>query len=76
MRLHQIIWDLDDDPDGNVQHIGEHGLEIEEIEEVLEAAEEVIASDSSGRPLVFGHTSTGKYIAVAFDIVDEDPPVV
>jgi uncharacterized DUF497 family protein len=30
-----IIWDLEDDPDGNVQVLREHGVEIEEVEEVL-----------------------------------------
>jgi hypothetical protein len=24
-----IIWDLEDDPDGNVQHITEHGVTVE-----------------------------------------------
>ena len=76
MRIDQVIWDLDDDPGGNVQHIAEHGLSIEEVEEVLFAADEVVASYSSGRPIVFGLTSTGKYLAVVFDVVDEDPLVV
>ena len=26
MPLIDAIWDLPDDPDGNVQHIAEHGL--------------------------------------------------
>ena len=25
MRIERILWDLDDDPEGNVQHIAEHG---------------------------------------------------
>lgn len=70
------MWDLDEDPDGNVQHIGEHGLTIEEVEEVLHAATEVVASNSSGRPLVFGVTNGGKHIAVVFDVVDENPLVI
>ena len=49
---------------------------IEEVEDVLYAAEEVVASQSSGRPLTFGETFTGKQIAVVFEIVDEDPLVV
>ncbi len=73
MRVNRIIWDLDDDPEGNVMHISEHGLTVEEVEEVLYAAEEVIASQSSGRPITFGETSTGRYIAVVFDVIDEDP---
>jgi uncharacterized DUF497 family protein len=76
MRISQIVWDLDDDADGNVQHIAEHGISIEEVEEVLVAAEEVIASNSSGRPVVFGETTTGKYIAVVFEIANEDPLAV
>jgi hypothetical protein len=31
---------------------------------------------SSGRPITFGETSTGKYIAVVFDVVEEDPLAV
>jgi hypothetical protein len=30
-----IIWDLDEDPAGNVQHIAEHDLTKEEVEVVL-----------------------------------------
>jgi len=30
MRYTSILWDADDDPDGNVQHLAEHGLEVEE----------------------------------------------
>lgn len=76
MWIEQILWDLDDDPDGNVQHVAEHGLTIEDVEDVLYAATEVLASNSSGRPLVFGQTTSGKYIAVVFDVIDEDPLVV
>ena len=73
MQIQRIVWDLDDDPDGNVQHIAEHGVTVEEVENVLHGAEEVVASHSSGRPITFGETSTGKYLAVVFDIVEEDP---
>jgi len=30
-----IIWDLEDEPDGNVQHLLEHDVTIDEAEEVL-----------------------------------------
>ena len=73
MWIEQIVWDLGDDPDGNVQHIAEHGLTVDEVEDVLSAAEELLASHSSGRPITFGETRTGRYIAVVFDIIDEDP---
>lgn len=76
MWIAQVFWDLDDDPDGNIQHIAEHGITIEEVEDVLCGTEEVFASHASGRPITFGETSTGKYIAVVFDVVDEDPLAV
>ena len=30
-----IIWDLPEDPDGNVQHIAAHHIMVDEVEEVL-----------------------------------------
>jgi hypothetical protein len=38
MLFQAIIWDLEDDPDGNVQPCAEHGVTKEEVEEVLESA--------------------------------------
>jgi hypothetical protein len=31
-----VIWDTDDDPGGNVQHIARNGVTKEEVEEVLD----------------------------------------
>lgn len=76
MWIEQVVWDLDDDPDGNVQHIAEHGLTIDEVEDVLYAAEEVLATHSSGRPITFGETRTGRHIAVVFEIIEENPLAV
>ena len=67
-----IIWDLDDDPQGNVQHIAEHDLTKEEVEDVLISPEGRTSSRSSGLPIVFGSTSTGRFIAVVFQEIDED----
>ena len=33
MPYRTIIWDLDDDPDGNVQHCAEHGVTMGEVEQ-------------------------------------------
>jgi hypothetical protein len=73
----ECIWDLEEDPEGNVQHIAEHGVTGEEAEEVVGASyEAAVASRSSGRPTVFGWTSTGKYLAVTFEVVDREVPQV
>lgn len=73
----ECIWDLGEDPEGNVRHIAEHGITIQEAEEVVQACyEAAVASRSSGRPTVFGWTSTGKHLAVIFEAVDEARPQV
>ncbi len=46
-----VIWDPDDDPDGNVAHVAEDGVTREEVEEVVQNEDnETDASASSGRP--------------------------
>lgn len=69
-----IIWDLDNDVDGNVQHLQEHDVSIEEAEEVLlDPRSSRAPSRSSGLPTAFGWTSTGRYLAVIYELVDDDP---
>lgn len=66
-----IIWDLDDDPEGNVQHIAEHGLTKDDVRWVLENPARHEVSRSSGRPLAFGYTPDDIYIVVVYDQIDE-----
>jgi uncharacterized DUF497 family protein len=69
-----ILWDLEDDNEGNVQHLREHGVTIEEAEEVLlDPGSSRAVSRSSGLPTAFGWTSTGRHLAVVYELVDEDP---
>jgi uncharacterized DUF497 family protein len=75
----KFIWDLEDDSEGNYWHIcvEGHGVTQEEVEEVVcDRYAYAVASQSSGRPMVFGFTSTGKHLAVVFVIVDETVPSV
>ncbi len=74
MAFDSIIWDLDDDPDGNVQHCAEHGIMKEEVEEVLENATDADVSQSSGRPVVFGDTSSGRHLMVVLVKSMRTPP--
>ena len=60
-----IEWDGEDEPRGNVQHIADNGLSIDEVEDVLyDPSSRPIQSRSSQRPAVIGETSTGKTIIV------------
>jgi hypothetical protein len=57
--------------------VAEHGLTPEEVDEVL--LDDTLAtafSGSSGLPCRFGHTSTGRYIIVVWEEVDDDPRTV
>jgi uncharacterized DUF497 family protein len=72
MAFDAILWDLDDDPEGNVQHCAEHGVTKEEVEEVFQNANDVDISRSSGRPVVFGDTTTGRHLMVVYEMIDED----
>lgn len=73
-----VIWDLEDDPDGNYVHIvEEHGISQDEVGEVVgDPRNPSVASDSSGRPITFGWTSLGRYIAVVWEPVDDDPRTI
>ena len=72
MGFRRTYWDLDDDPRGNVQHIAEHDVSKEEVEEVLDHPEGLERSRSSGRVIAFGETSTGRLLAVVYDEIDDD----
>jgi hypothetical protein len=72
MPYSAIIWDLDDDPEGNVQHCGQHGVTKEEVEEVFQNATDADVSRSSGLPVVFGEVSTGRHLLVLYEEIDAD----
>jgi hypothetical protein len=65
---------LEDDVEGNVHHVREHDVSIEEVEEVLlNPKSSRTVSRTSGLPTVFGWTSSGRYLAGVYEIVDDDP---
>jgi hypothetical protein len=71
-----VIWDSEDDEEGNYWHIVTegHGITQEEVDEVLgDHHAEAITSRTSGNPICFGWTSTGKYLAVVFEEASDDP---
>ena len=46
-----FLWD--DGPDGNVEHIAEHGLTPDEVESAFDNIETESTSRSTGRPALF-----------------------
>ena len=72
MPLIDVIWDLPDDPEGNIQHIAEHGLTPIDVEHVLNHPDRRGKSRSSGWPTVFGETPSGERIAVIYEEISGD----
>ena len=54
-----------------MDHLAEHGVTPEKFEEVVSDPDEIKVSRSSGRPLAMGYTSTGKYLACLYEMLDE-----
>jgi hypothetical protein len=78
MRPDYVDWDEPDDPHGNTRHIAAADLTPQEVEGVLDdpdgdAAPSEGAPEDTERWIVFGRTSTGKHIAVVFEILCDDP---
>ena len=90
MPFDSIVWDLDDDPDGNVRHCAEHGVTKEEVEEVFQNATDADVSRSSGRPeegttMTMRHVSrdrrltpeeAARYKAVREQVAEELPDLI
>ena len=69
-----LIWDLDDEPDGNVQHIAQHDVTPAEVEEVVfNSLSNTATSRSSSNAITFGYTSGGRYLAVVWEHVLDEP---
>ncbi len=67
-----VVWDLDEDPHGNVQHVAEHGLTKDDVVYVLNNPDRHGTSRSSGWPMVWGYTAADVYIAVVYEEIDDD----
>ena len=77
MRDALVDWDDPNDEGGNTAHVAEHGLTPEEAEFALfDEYTTFDLSDSSGRPIAFGATGTGRFIAVVFEVLNPADPLV
>lgn len=72
MTYVSFIWDLDDDPGGNVQHCARHDVSKEEVQEAFHNIYDIDFSRSSGFPIAFGETNDGRHLAVIYQEIDEE----
>jgi len=68
----RIIWDRADDPHGNVEHILQHDLSIEDVEHVLANPAAEGASRSTGLPVAWGYVPDGRYTIVVYEKIDKE----
>ena len=71
MPYYFFIW-----ADEIEEHLAEHGVTPEEFEDVVCNPDRVEASRSSGRPVAFGYTSTGRFLACVYELLDNDSTVM
>jgi uncharacterized DUF497 family protein len=72
-----VDWDDPNDPNGNTAHIAEHGLTPDEVESILfDANAREDDSGSTGRPILFGKTYTGRFIVVVYEVLNADDPFI
>jgi uncharacterized DUF497 family protein len=66
MPFYFFIWDEE-----NERHLAEHGVSRAEFEEIVGDPDFVDVSRTTGRPIAFGMTSTGRYLACVYEFLDE-----
>jgi hypothetical protein len=72
-----VDWDEPEDEGSNTAHIADHGLTTVEVETALFGRGTTFdISDSSGRPIAFGITETGRFIAIVFEVLNLADPLI
>lgn len=67
-----IVWD--DSPGGNIEHLAEHGVTIDEFEQVL-ADRFANRESSKSNPvhwLCHGYTHAGRYLHIVFEYIESE----
>jgi uncharacterized DUF497 family protein len=62
-----FLWDEETEA-----HLALHGVSPDEFEEIVCDPDSVGESRATGRPIAFGYTSGGKYLACVYELVDPD----
>ncbi len=66
MPYYEFLW-----TDETIEHVAEHGVSPEELQEVVRDPDEIGESRSSGRPCCWGETTAGRYLFCVFEKLDD-----
>jgi hypothetical protein len=67
MPWYLFLWDVETEA-----HLAQHDVTPDEFEEVVSNPDSVGESHSTSRPIAFGNTSSGKYLACIYELVDQE----
>ena len=65
----EVLWI--DGPDGNVEHLAEHGVTQAEAEDILRNPIGHDISRSTSRPIAIGYTRAGRRLIVVYEQIDD-----
>ena len=65
----EVLWT--DGPNGNIEHLAEHGVSPQEAHDVLASPIATEKSRSSGHPIAFGYTRHGRQLAIVYEMIDD-----
>jgi hypothetical protein len=68
MPWYDFVWSVE--PGGNVLHIAEHGVSVEDVESIVCSPMATGFSRNTGRPPATGFTSDGRLVVVVYEFVD------
>jgi len=68
MELSRVIWN--EDPGANIDKVMQHGLMASDVDAVIADPTGYDVSRSSNRPILFGYTPDGRFIAVIYEEID------
>jgi uncharacterized DUF497 family protein len=68
MPWYDFLWSFESD--GNVEHIAEHGVGLDEVEWVVQNPIAIRLSRSTGRPVALGRTPEGRLLLVVYEHID------
>lgn len=64
--FHVFLWDGEND-----EHVARHGVTTAEFEYIVLNADAVEISRTSGRPIAFGLTPSGRSLACVYEVIDQ-----
>ena len=69
MPWYDFIWN--EEVGGNVLHIAEHGISVEDAESIVCRPLAAGLSRKTGRPMAIGTTSEGLLAVVVYELIDD-----